>query len=221
MVLGAVNLGNVMVSASQNGADLWAIDTTAELDPTLNVKAFAEEGLGEGFSTVKQTLKDMESGVILSLLGGTIIDKLGGRNSAPGQVFEQRWKAEFPQLQKAFMLYLSNALLDIHDLATSKAGKAKMKGLTQEYQGGAGAGMLSYPLLKSTAMYLGGRGMGMDHAEAMDGPLAKYAAATLERVGPATFPLPLNPFRPEDSRAAAFECDIGIGRGRTGGQRRC
>lgn len=99
---GAMNLGNMMVSATNGQLDLWAIDTLAAL-PKYDPKQFSDDGIGGGFSN--NFSKDLAAGpgrtldgvfeTVISLIErGIADDVLKNSPAAPHTVLRQRYGAE-------------------------------------------------------------------------------------------------------------------------------
>ncbi len=156
---GAMNLGNMMVSAANGKLDLWAIDTLVGL-PAYDPKSFAKDGIGGGWQSSAK--KDLNAGPV-SILDGVfeIIGKQIERGitdpeaakapTAPHTVMTQRYATEKAIVLGHFTRGWEGALAQAATLST-RMGERK-----ESHDGPKDPDNLTAEALRANIAYLGAR----------------------------------------------------------------
>lgn len=176
MVLGAMNLGNVMVSMQQGRASLAAIDTTTYLPKTVTPGQWKQDASGAGgFNTVK-TAMDKGPGDLLDGFFQTLVNRLkSGTPDTAGpnptwDVIDTTYKANRDRYLASFEFGWNDAMItalsfseddDTIDSVTAGYNDDDVTGST----------------LKANLAYLGGRAEGKSHDESIGRSMAITAAS--------------------------------------------
>jgi hypothetical protein len=180
ITLGAMNLGNVMLSMQQGRGELHAIDTAAFLPKSVTPEDIAKHGAltGGGMSTVKkhldqgpgQLLDDFMEFLVGTMKGGLPTPKPGDPEPM-WSVIERTYKSNRASFVSSFEYGWDSAMITISAL-NSDAGRKKMRDVLGDSQGDQ---LVTAEGLSVNAQYLGDRAMGVDHADGV----ARAAAMNL------------------------------------------
>jgi hypothetical protein len=180
ITLGAMNLGNVMLSMQKGKGELHAIDTSAFLPKAISPEDVAKHGslAGGGMSTVKKHL-DEGAGKLLDdfmeFLVQTMKSGLPAQNPGDPEpmwsVIERTYQGKREDFVSSFEYGWDSAMITISAL-NNDAGRKKMRDVLGDSQGDQ---LVSPEGLATNAQYLGDRAMGVDHTDGV----ARAAAMNL------------------------------------------
>ena len=188
MIMGAMNLGNLMVESQESGENtLWAIDTNAVLGKDFLVDDMVSSGsVSRNLQGIGNNLKKSTSDRpkilqgFLDIAVGRVKAGIAKRPPTKGpniaDVLEQQIKDKHANLLDAFIAGWDDALGSIYSLVNSEEGKQKMGALTKDYEGKEGEKQLNSDVLGWQARMLTTAQSGESEAS-----VAGDAAATLLR----------------------------------------
>ena len=179
IVLGAMNLGNVMVSMQNGRGSLAAIDTAAILPAARPPSAIAKGVAGGGFANVESDL-DQGPGAILDGFFETLVERIKQGTKAPDpggamptwELIQKAYAANRDRYLSSFEFGWQSAMVTV--LALSNNAKKR-----KDLLAGLGADPnLGEETLAENMQYIGARADGSDHgagvAAAMDSSVARY-----------------------------------------------
>ncbi|HVC15567.1 MAG TPA: DUF4157 domain-containing protein, partial [Acidimicrobiales bacterium] len=175
MVLGAMNVGNMMVSSTSGGHKLYAIDSRAVLgnfDPSEVVRSGGTR-LGGKYSTknelgmdLGERLDDFFKSVMNWFHGGSLKIRRGQGRVAPegtldpADILWMEYGARKPAAVKSFTSGFNDGMATVVALSDTKEGQDKMKGITDSFEGQEGSKEVQYLTLKTHAQYMSKRAKG-------------------------------------------------------------
>jgi hypothetical protein len=175
ITMGAMNLGNVMLSMQDGRGELHAIDTAAFLPKSVKPGDVKSAGTNlDGRSTARKHI-DAGPGKILDDFMGQVVERLkaGTKDAGDGslamwQIIEQTYKVNRAKFVSSFEFGWDSAMITIMAL-NSDQGRKKMN----DTIGDARNDLVTPEGLAANAEYLGSRAMGAaDHDEAIGRPHA-------------------------------------------------
>jgi hypothetical protein len=209
LVAGGANIGNFMVSNEGSTPQLWAIDTNAFLGGNVDPKHILEQGsasspLQGGFTNTAETFKTGPSQILdnfyqavaASIRAGAKAAATGAQQGSTNQSVDPAatilatYKAKHDEIHAAFQRGWDSGLATTRQLAETKAGRQKMKELTEVYAGDQGSENVKYQALRANAMYLGAKSTGATHEEAARDPASYLAVKRLAEFDPTTIQTP-------------------------------
>jgi hypothetical protein len=175
ITLGAMNLGNIMLSMQDGRGELHAIDTAAFLPKSVAPHEVKNAGTNlDGRSTVRKHI-DAGPGKILDDFMDQLVQRIKGGSQDAGdgslqmwQIIDHTYKANRANFLSSFEFGWDSAMIPILAL-NSDEGRKKMN----DTIGDARNDMVTPEALAGNAEYIGARAMGSaDHDEAVGRPHA-------------------------------------------------
>lgn len=204
MVGGAMNLGNLMVSSTNGGHKLYAIDSRAVLGD-LSLSDLANSGSTNltGTSSAKTEFSEgrlsEKLDAFFRLVKAWFTRDRKGPSAPegaldPGELLLIEYEARKPELLKAFSAGFNDGMATVAALVETKEGQSKMKGVTDEVQGQAGSNRVQHLTMKSHAQYLAKRGKGDSHETAGQDTATSAAIDLLTSFNPNDYRIPEDEF---------------------------